>query len=58
MLEVGARFSNDIYILTAFDPSDGTCSVRAELVIEDTPVVMTGSVTWDEDVDDGDGGLG
>ena len=54
MLEVGARFANDMYLKTSLDPSDGTCVVTIETIVEGEKVVATGSVTWDED----DGGLG
>ncbi len=48
MLEVGARFSNDLYIITSLDPSDGTCSVTVEKITEGVKTVTTGEVTWDE----------
>lgn len=48
MLETGARFSNEFYIKTSFDPEDGNCTVTVEEVVEGEPAVKTGSVTWDE----------
>lgn len=48
MLEMGARFTNDLYIKTSFDPDDTSCTVTVEYVHEGEPAVMTGEVTWDE----------
>ena len=48
MLEVGARFANDLYIKTSLDPSDDSCDVTLETVVEGETVVKTGSVTWDD----------
>ena len=48
MVEVGARFANDLYIKTSLDPSDNTCVVTLETVVEGEPVVATGTVTWDD----------
>lgn len=48
MLETGARFTNDLYIKTSFDPSDGTCVVTVEIITEGVTQTLTGAVTWDE----------
>lgn len=48
MLEVGARFANDIYIKTSLDTSDDSCDVTLEAIVEGEKVVKTGSVTWDD----------
>lgn len=48
MLEMGARFTNNLYIKTSFDPDAGTCRVTVEAVNNGEKVVMTGDVTWDE----------
>lgn len=48
MLEMGARFTNDLYVKTSFDPSDGTCTVEVEIITEGVKHVINGTVTWDE----------
>lgn len=48
MLEVGARFSKDLYIITSLDPSDDTCVVTLETIVEGEKTVVTGEVTWDD----------
>lgn len=47
MLEMGVRFTNDLYLMVAFDPSDGTCTVT----VETDEGTVEGSVTWDEDLE-------
>ena len=48
MLEMGARFANDLYVHTAFDPDNGDCVVTVEAVIEDEKRIITGEVVWDD----------
>ena len=55
MLSFGARFSEDMYIKTDFDPDSGDCVVTVETVIDDTLVTIAGEVVWDDGSDDGEG---
>ena len=49
MLEMGARFTNVLYIKVSFDPDNGDCGVTVETVDNDgEPITITGTVTWDE----------
>lgn len=48
MLECGARFSNDLYIKTSLNPSDDSCTVELEKIVEGEKVITTGTVTWSE----------
>lgn len=54
MLEVGARFTNQLYAKLSFDPDNGDAAVTVELTTDEGVVqTVTGTVTWDED--DGEG---
>lgn len=56
MLEVGARFVNNLYVKTSFDPSNGDTTVEVEIITnEGVKQTITGMVVWDEDNGDGDG---
>ena len=57
MLEVGARFTNQLYAKLSFDPDNGDAAVTVELTTDEGVVqTITGTVTWDEGGDgDGDG---
>ena len=61
MLEVGARFANNLYSKLSFDPDNGDAVVTVEMISnEGEKLTITGTVVWDEDdggLDDG-GGLG
>lgn len=49
MVEMGARFANNLYVKTSLDESDGTCTVEVETISDEGVVtVTTGTVTWDE----------
>ena len=49
MVEMGARFANNLYVKTSLDETDGTCTVEVETITEEGVVnVITGEVTWDE----------
>lgn len=49
MLEMGARFANNLYVKTSFDPDNGDCTVTVELITGEGVVqILTGEVTWDE----------
>lgn len=53
MLEFGARFSDNFYVKVGIDPDDGSNNfVVVETIAEGETVVLTGTITWDED-DDG-----
>lgn len=47
-MEVGARFSNEIYVKIFFDPSNGDAVVTAILGQGEEQHVITGAVTWDD----------
>ena len=48
MLEMGARFKNDLYVKCSFTVEDSTCVVIVEYVDNGEPATKTGTVTWDE----------
>ena len=49
MLEMGARFNNNLYVRTSFNPDNGNCSVIVEFKTDEGVVqTITGDVTWDE----------
>lgn len=55
MLTTGCRFSNDFYIMTAIDPSNGDCGVMVEMISDEgEKTILTGTVTWDDDDADDD----
>lgn len=46
--EVGTRFTNGVYIKTAFDPDNATCDVDVEIKIEgEEPINAHGTVVWE-----------
>ena len=54
MLSTGCRFSNNFYVMTVIDPSNGDCVVMVEIISDEGEKTnLTGTVTWDEDDDDG-----
>ena len=55
----GARFNDNFYVKVDADTEDPTAWIVTAIMSEDdTPVTITGTVTWDESDGDGDGGLG
>lgn len=48
MLETGARFSNELYIKTSLDPSDGSCTVELIKIDDGVETVISGAVTWED----------
>ena len=48
MLEMGARFTNNLYVKLSFDPDSGDCDVVVIAIFDNKEVTLTGSVTWDE----------
>ena len=49
MLEMGARFTNRLYVKLSFDPDNGDCDVAVEYITDAGEIqTMTGEVTWDE----------
>lgn len=49
MLATGARFADNLYINTSFDPDNGDCNVTVEFITDEgEKQYITGSVTWDE----------
>ena len=49
MLEMGARFSNDMYMKSSLDPDNGDCYVTIIMKNnEGEEQIVTGTVTWDE----------
>ena len=50
MFEMGARFTNNLYIKLSYDLDSDNCDVAIITINDDNEnVVITGSVTWDED---------
>ena len=59
MVEVGARFANNLYAKLTLDPDNGDAAVEVEVITnEGVKKVLTGAVVWDDDNGGGDGGLG
>ena len=60
MASFGARFNETDYIRVDIDFSSGESAVIMTTEVEGTPVTVTGAISWDELVGDGngDGGLG
>ena len=57
MVEVGARFTNNLYAKLMLDPDNGDAAVELEIITnEGVKQTITGTVVWDED--DGGDGLG
>lgn len=55
MLEVGARFTNQLYAKLSMDPDNGDAAVTVEIITnEGVKNTLTGEVVWDEG-GDGDG---
>lgn len=49
MLEVGARFANNLYAKLALDLDNGDAFVTVEIITDEGVVnTITGQVTWDE----------
>lgn len=49
MLEMGARFTDRLYVKTSVDPDNGDCDVTVEFITDEGVVqTRTGTVTWDE----------
>lgn len=47
MFEMGARFTNNLYIKLSYDPDSNDCDVAIITINDDNEeVVRTGSVTW------------
>ena len=56
MVEVGARFANNLYAKLMLDPDNGGAAVEVEIITnEGVKNVLTGTVVWDEDDGNGDG---
>ena len=56
MLEVGARFTNELYAKLSLDLDNGDAAVTLEIITnEGVAQTLTGTVTWDEDNGDGEG---
>lgn len=54
MLEVGARFTNQLYAKLSFDPDNWNAGVTIEMITNEGVLqTVTSTVTWDED--DGEG---
>lgn len=43
----GARFSEDKYIKVDIDFESGDNTVTMEIVLDDTPLTVTGAIAWD-----------
>lgn len=49
MKEMGARFTDKLYIKASLDPDTGDCTVIVEIITDAGEVrTLTGTVTWDE----------
>lgn len=49
MLEMGARFTNKLYVKVSLDPDTSDCTVVVEIINnEGVEQTITGTVTWDE----------
>lgn len=48
MLEMGARFTNDLYVKLSFDPVSYDCSVAVIEVVDNEETTIAGTVTWDD----------
>lgn len=49
MLEMGARFTDKLYVKVSLDPDSTDCTVAVEIIdSEGVAHAITGTVTWDE----------
>lgn len=50
MLGTGARFYDNLYVATLFDPDNGDCTVTVEFITDEgVKQIITGDVVWDEE---------
>jgi len=49
MLATGARFADNLYIYTSFDPDNGDCDVTVEFITDEgAKQTLHGTVTWED----------
>ena len=59
MVEVGARFANNLYAKLSLDPDSGAAAATVEIKTDEGVLqTITGEVVWDEGSDNDGDGLG